>query len=271
VLFSPRVVALHLLGIAATATAIWLGLWQLDAWQAQRAAEARDLTHLAPAPLGDVIDPDDPFPVSAVGRPVRVGGHWVPESTFYVSGRQHQGRDGLWAVTPVAVCEDPAACPSSAALLVVRGWTADEHETPAPPHGPADLTGWLQPPEGSGIPDPDPGDDVIPEVRVADAIQRVDQDLYGAFLIADEATPTAALDGLAEVTPGSLPEPGSGTGLRNFLYGIQWFVFAAFAAFLWWRWVRDEIDRSRNAVDAIAADRAAATEATRGPEVPSNP
>ena len=38
--------------------------------------------------------------------------------------------------------------------------------------------------EGSGVSDPDPTDDVLPEMRVADAIQHVDQDLYGGYVIA---------------------------------------------------------------------------------------
>ena len=43
----------------------------------------------------------------------------------------------------------------------------------APPTGPVRVTGWLQPGEGSGGADPDPTDDVIPQLRVADAIQHV--------------------------------------------------------------------------------------------------
>ena len=261
-LVSPHLVLLHLLGLAATGAAVWLGLWQLDGWQAQREAAARDLSDLPAVALQQVMEPDDPFPAAAVGRPVTFTGRWLPRSTFYVSGREHDGRQGLWAVTPAAVCEDPAACASSAALLVVRGWTADRNGAPEPPRGPVKLTGWLQPPEGSGYPDPDRGDDVLPELRIADAIQRIDQDLYGAFLVAEEATPPTGLEGLAPVTPESLPEPASDTGLRNLLYGIQWFVFAAFAVFLWGRWVSDEMHRSRSAAEA-AADEAA--------EVPSEP
>ncbi len=82
-------------------------------------------------------------------------------------------------------------------------------------------------------------------MRIADAIQRVDQDLYGAFLVAERAAPGSGLAGLDPVTPASLPDPGSGEGLRNLLYGLQWFVFGAFALFVWWRWARDEVVRAR--------------------------
>jgi cytochrome oxidase assembly protein ShyY1 len=262
---APRLLPLHLLGLVATVAAVLLGLWQVEAWQAQREAEARDLTSLAPVPLVEVLDSDQPFPSAAVGRPVQVTGQWLPESSFFVTGRDLDGREGLWAITPVAVCDDPSACPSAPALLVVRGWTADADTAPEPPDGTVALTGWLQPPEGTGRPDPDPRDDLLPEVRIADAIQRVDQDLYGAYLVAESAQPAAGLAGVEAVTPESLPDPGSGAGLRNFLYGIQWFVFAGFALFIWWRWAKDEVDRSRK-VKAAAED-----EQPQSPEVPSSP
>ncbi len=86
---------------------------------------------------------------------------------------------------------------------------------------------------------------MLPEIRIADAIQRADRDLYGAYLIADQADPPAATTGLEPVTPASLPEPASGVGLRNLLYGVQWWVFAVFAVYVWWRWARDEVERAR--------------------------
>ncbi len=253
-LLAPRLLPLHLLGAAATTVAVLLGLWQLDTWGAQREQAARDLTSLPPVALDDVLDADGPFPSAGVGRPVELAGEWVPEATFYVAERELEGRDGVWAVTPVAVCEEGAACGEASALLVVRGWSADPAGAPPAPDGRAELTGWLQPPEGSGRPDLDPGDDVLPELRIADAIQRVDQDLYSAYLIAEDAEPGTGLAGLDPVTPASLPEPSGDTGLRNFLYGLQWFVFAAFALFVWWRWVRDEVDRERRARRAAAEE-----------------
>lgn len=262
-LLAPRLLPLHLLGAAATVVAVLLGLWQLDTWGAQRGQAARDLTSLPPVALGEVLDADDPFPSAGVGRPVELAGEWVPEATFYVADRELEGRDGTWAVTPVAVCEEGGPCDDSPALLVVLGWAPDPADAPAAPEGRVELTGWLQPPEGSGRPDLDPGDDVLPELRIADAIQRVDQDLYSAYLVADRARPSAATAGLEPVTPASLPEPSGDTGLRNFLYGLQWFVFAAFALFVWWRWVRDEVERERHAKQAV-------TEADR-PEEPAEP
>lgn len=244
VLAGPRLLPLHLLAVVAVTAASLLGLWQLEAWQAQRAAAARDLTSLAPVPLDDVLDADAPFPSAGVGRPVEVRGEWLPDSSFLVAGRELAGREGLWAVTALAVCDAGRDCSRAAAVLVVRGWVAAPSDVPTPPRGTAEVTGWLQPPEGSGVPDPDPGDDLLPELRIADAVQRVDQDLYGAYVVAESINPPedAALE---PVTPAELPSPDSSVGTRNLLYAVEWWVFGLFALFVWWRWCRDEVERAR--------------------------
>lgn len=242
VLFSPRMVALHLLAVVAVGAAVWLGLWQYDAWQTRRDAQATDLAHATPRPLDRVMSSDDPFPGDAIGRPVEFRGQWVPASTLLVADRLHDGDNGYWVVTPVAVC-DTSCGPDNPAMLVVRGWTGQPQLAPAAPTGDVDITGWLQPPEGSGRTDPDPDDDVLQEVRIADAIQHVDQDLYGAYVISNDATA-----GLTQVTPASLPEPETFTALRNLLYAVEWWVFGGFALFVWWRWCSDEMKAARLSV-----------------------
>lgn len=236
-LLRPRFWGAHLLALVLLGAAVWLGLWQYDAWSARRAAEATSLTEEEPKPLADVIGPDDPFPGEYVGQPVDVAGTWVPDGTVYVSGREHDGRDGFWVVTPLAV-GDTAAAP---ALLVVRGWTADAKTAPPAPTGKAEVTGWLQPAEGTGEVDGDPGDDVLPQLRIADAIQHVDQDLYGAYAVVTDVAATPASQGLQPATLDQLPEVGRFTGLRNLLYAVEWWFFGLFAAFIWWRWVREEV------------------------------
>ena len=220
--------ALVLVGIAG-----WLGYWQYDAWGARREAQARDLTQLEPEPLTDVMGSNDPFPGRDVGRPVTLSGDWL-EGGFWVADREHEGREGYWAVSPLSV---PGA--DGAAVLVVRGWSAQPDEQLLAAEGPAEVVGWLQPPEGSTAVDDDPGDDVFPEIRVADAIQRVDTDLFSAYVVADHDRTTDATDGLESADLDALPEVGRFTALRNLLYAFEWWVFGAFAAFIWWRWRRD--------------------------------
>lgn len=227
---APRYWGGHLLGLLAVGIALGLGVWQYAAWQAHREAEAVDLTGATPVPLADVIGPDDPFPADRVGQPVVLDGTWVPAGTVFVSGREVDGTEGYWVVTPLAIeGQDGSAVP------VVRGWIADPEQAPAPPIGSARLDAWLQPPEGTGEMDEDPSDDVLPQMRMADLVQRVDQDLYGAYGVAEQPE-----TGLAAATPSQLPEVGALTSIRNLLYAIEWWFFGAFAAFIWWRWVTEE-------------------------------
>jgi surfeit locus 1 family protein len=236
VLFTPRLLGAHLLVLACVGTAGWLGYWQYDAWAEHRAAERVDKTQHDPVPLAEVMGPDDPFPGEDVGQPVQVSGTWLPESTVFVSGREQGGTDGFWVVTPLTsgAADDPA-------MPIVRGWVADAEAAPAPPAGAAEVVAWLQPTEGSRQPDPDPADDVLPQVRTADLVQHVDQDLYGAYAVVDpEAAATnAGTAGLEPADLEQLPEAGRFTALRNLLYAFEWWVFGAFAAFIWWRYVRD--------------------------------
>lgn len=239
--------AVHVLAVAAVVAAGLLGRWQYDAWQAGREDRAAALVNAAPRPLGSVMTADQAFPGASIGRPVQLSGRWLPGSTVYVADRDLDGRDGVWAVTPVAVCR--SSCARAPAMLVVRGWAPSVEDVTAAPSGRVRVTGWLQPGEGSGLSDSDPGDDVIPEMRIADAIQHVDQDLYGAYVIArdvvatDPAGGTARADSgtLEPVTPASLPQATAFTSLRNFLYALEWWVFGGFAAYVWWRWCRDEL------------------------------
>lgn len=246
--------------VAAVAVAGALGAWQWQAWGAKRADAAVDLTSAAPVELADAFGPDDPFPGDLVGQPVTVTGAWVPDATLYVTGREHDGRDGVWVVTPLAVDAGEGAEGSDApAMLVVRGWApsaeAAASDDPAPT-GTAELTGWLQPPEGAtSVQDDDTSDDVLPQLRIADALQFVDRDLYGGYVVLDHGVTGATgatnasggtntgADALAPADLEQLPESSRFTAVRNLLYAIEWWVFAAFALFMWWRWLRDTLAR----------------------------
>jgi cytochrome oxidase assembly protein ShyY1 len=237
---APRYWGAHLLALLLVGAAVALGLWQYGAWHAHRDAQAVDLTDNAPKPLADVIGPDDPFPGTEVGQPVTVSGTWVPGGTVYVSGRERAGHDGYWVVTPVAV-----GGPGAPALPVVRGWVDAVDDAPPAPTGSVRLDAWLQPPEGTGQVDADPTDDVLPQLRIADLIQHVDQDLYGAYGVAERPEP-----GLARASLEQLPDVGALTSIRNLLYAIEWWFFGAFAAFIWWRWVTEATEEEAAEEDA---------------------
>jgi surfeit locus 1 family protein len=214
--------------VVAVVAAGWLGLWQYHGWQDRREAEARDLTQVAPIPLGEAIGPDDPFLAKYVGQPVEVRGTWVPDATVYISGREHDGHDGYWVVDPIQV--------GDSLLPAVRGWSATPRDVP-PPSGEANLVGWLQPSEAATETDEDPGDDVLPQLRVADLAQRFDQDLYGAYVVVREPLD----EGLVQADLKELPDASRFTAVRNLFYAVEWWFFGAFAVLVWWRWARETV------------------------------
>jgi surfeit locus 1 family protein len=224
--------------VAAVAAAVFLGLWQLHVWESARAAEARDLSSAEPMPLSKAMTGDSPFPGQYLGQPVSFSGEWLPEGTLYVADRDLHGKRGYWVMTPVLV--------GDSAMPVIRGWS--EKPTAPDPSGAVEVEGWLQASEGAGESDPDPHDDVIPEMRVASIVEHVDADLYSAYVVDRE--PTA---GLTAVTPGSVPEVSSSTSLRNLLYAFQWWVFGGFAIYIWVRWCRDVRDADRAELEPTAA------------------
>lgn len=240
-----------------------MGGWQYDAFQERRAAEQQDLTEAEPVPITDVLGPDDPFPTAGLGRPVEVRGTFLDAGTVLVSGRDGaDGEDGRWLVTPLSVgAADQPAVP------VVRGWVPADTaigDVPPPPSGEIDVLGWLQPTEAATEGDAAPDEGVVARLRVADLVQLLDgQDLYGAYVVAQEPLATDQTAGVAAASLDQLPPAGRFTGLRNILYAIEWWVFAAFAAFLWWRHVRDATAEPLDGEPAAADDPASA--------VPSKP
>lgn len=256
----------HLLGAAAVTVAVGLGTWQLDAWQAHRELAAAEVTERPVVPLDDLLTPGERFPAPDVGAPVEVAGTWQGDGTFLVSDRVVDGTSGWWVVTPLATDGGDGTL-----LPLVRGWTDSVDDVPAPPTGEASVTAWLQPGEGTGAADDDATDRVLPQVRLADVVRLLDADIYDGYAVVDhaaEATNAGTTD-LAAVTPDQVPSPGISTGLRNFLYAVEWWIFAGFAAFVWWRFVRDEVEKAR-AEDA-PADDAPAAEAAQEPALPSGP
>jgi surfeit locus 1 family protein len=240
----PRYWAIHLVALACVAAAVGLGYWQYDAWQLKRESAARDVSRIPSLPLTKVVGPDDPFPGKYVGQPVTLTGTWEPGGTIMISGRERNGVEGYWVVTPLEVG------PGTAELMVVRGWTASLTGVPEAPRGKAAFTGWLQPAEGTGAVDDDPSDDVLPQLRIADALHHVSGDLYGAYAVAQPSTDAAegtstgsntGTDGLERAELDQLPPSPRFTAIRNLFYAIEWWFFAAFAVFMWWRWLRDDV------------------------------
>ncbi|MCM0620997.1 SURF1 family protein [Nocardioides bruguierae] len=269
---APRFWGLHALGTVVVLATLALSWWQWGAFQNERTVAARDLTQAPVVPLDDVMGPDDAFPAPDVGRPVTLTGTWVPEGTVYVEGREHDGEQGYWVVTPLAVSDDGDA--DAPAMEVVRGWSPTVEGAPAAPEGTATVVGWLQPTDGTGATDPDRTDDVVPQVRIADLIQHVDQDLYSGYVVADLDATGTENDGTTDLAAADLtqlPDVSGDIGLRNLLYAVQWPAFGVFAIIVWVRLARDMLAaerRGRDEDDDSPDDRPDDGQDDGGPEAP---
>jgi surfeit locus 1 family protein len=244
-LLRPKFWPGHIAMVVCVAIAAGLGLWQLDAWHQHRADAARDLANQPAVPLARVMTGDSPFPGRAVDQQVSFSGSWLGQDTVYVSDRRREGRTGYWVVTPVLVDGTTSAMP------VVRGWSARPSAPAA--SGAVEVNGWLQATEGGDQVDDDPQDDVIPAMRVASLVEHVEEDLYSGYVLARTIS-TGSAAGVEPVTPPTSPGVSATTGLRNLLYGIEWWFFGGFALFVWVRWCRDSVAVPENSGAVRPAD-----------------
>jgi cytochrome oxidase assembly protein ShyY1 len=225
----------HAFAIAATVGCLVAGYWQFDAYRLEQAAERTDRSGAAPVPLSDVLTPDDALRGDLVGRRVLASGQYAPpDQQLLVAGREHEGRDGWWVLSPLLTDDDTA-------LLVVRGWT-DEQTPPPLPAGRVTVTASLQPGEDASAgarTTPEPGDPVVDLVRLQSLVNVLPYRLYPAYGIRADQTPPAA-DSLQQVAA-PVPEPSWTTGSRNLAYALQWWLFAAFTLFMWWRVLADRL------------------------------
>jgi cytochrome oxidase assembly protein ShyY1 len=218
---------------------VLLGRWQLHVWQDHRAQDSSSVTRQSPVALDSVLGPDDAYPDVGLGRPVVVQGAWVPGETFLVAGQRQGGATGVWVATPVLTA-------SGSELPVVRGWAASAHDVPAPPRGRASLVGLLQPSDDRGPIDDQPDDRVLPALSITSLLPLLHHDPYGGYAIATSRVvpggeTSAGMTGLRAAQPLDLPGAGASTALRNLLYALQWWVFAAFVVFMWWRWLVEDV------------------------------
>jgi surfeit locus 1 family protein len=222
---SPAGALLTLVAAGLVAAMAWLGLWQLGVYDDRQHDDAEAALDRPPLPLDDVIGPDEAFPDDGVGRRVTVAGTYVPGDQFYV--RNLDGAAHTYAVVT------PLLTASRSAVLVVRG-SADVPEAPVPA-GRIEVEGVLEPSteQGAGL----DSHRMTDGLRISALVSSMADDLYGGYVVATRSTPA---DLLQPVEPPPV-EPSRWAGIRNLLYAIQWWVFAAFVVFMWWRILSDRL------------------------------
>ncbi len=236
ILFSPRVLVLHLLAIGALVACGLLGRWQLGVFEdSGKPHAARDP---APVAVATLTQPGKHLTGDAVGRQVTAEGTYDPSRQLLVAGRD----EGLWLLTPLDLGDGTS-------IPVVRGWVprADDPAA-AVPGGRVALTGRLQPSEATDS--VRRGADRLPpgQVLTVSSAELVNLwrgvKLRDGFVVAATQTPPPAV----AARPVNVPAPTEAGGLtwRNLAYAAQWWIFGLFAVFMWWHFVRDVL-RARTA------------------------
>lgn len=136
---------LTIAAIAAIATTLRLGQWQLERGRQkdtlQAAIDQREAMEPLPAQLS-LLAPD---PSAFIHRRVVVRGTWDAQHTVFLDNRQMRGLPGFYVVTPLKLEG------TDRAVLVQRGWVPRNFEQRdrlpqvATPAGTAELTGRIAP------------------------------------------------------------------------------------------------------------------------------
>lgn len=220
-LFSPRLLGLHAFAVVAVAAMVVLGMWQLGAYGERQQNSVRERAEPPAVPIDDVLGPDAAFTAEADGRKVTVTGGYGRRQ-FLVDGDDARRP---WLVTPLRTG-------SGSSVLVVRGYA---EEAGAPPAGEVTVTGALLPTQPSQA-DPEPGDGIEPSLAIARLVAEVETDLYSGYVVLEEQQPAPST---LQPVPAPTAEPSFTAGMRNLMYALQWWAFAAFGVYMWWRIGRD--------------------------------
>lgn len=224
--------------LALAGVAVWvlvsLGLWQFDvaSTRGQDTSLDQNVT-AAPVPIDRLVKPHESFPNQHSVRSVTAHGRYEPDKQLLVPDRVLDGERGYWVLTPIKT-------DSGARLVVLRGFVTDPAEATKPGTEPVTVTGALAPGESPGPIESEPGR--IGAVDIAALVNEWPGPMYNAFVFLTDEKPSVSGSAIVKVPPPP-PSPATGFNLMNFMYGVQWWLFAAFAVYIYWRMLRDEVER----------------------------
>ncbi|MCC5574729.1 SURF1 family protein [Microtetraspora sp. AC03309] len=261
-LFSPRLVALHLLAVGVLVSFFFLGRWQLGEFEESGMPKA--VADPAPVAVTELAALGGHTESDVAGRQVTAQGTFDAQGQLLVAdreadvsapgGRVASGR-GFWILTPMRLTDGTI-------IPIVRGWVPSASDPAlAVPTGTVTVTGRLRPAEQT---DAVQRTGALPAGQVATVSTSelinlwTDGKLRSGFVVATaQDTPSGA-------TSVAVPAPTVGSGLtwRNLAYAAQWWIFAIFAVFMWFHFVRDAVRESRG--ERPASGSAGSAGGTRG-------
>ncbi len=235
----PKWIVSHLLVLLLVVTMVNLGFWQLRRLDDKKAINRRITArmHTPVAPVNQVVSPGvaGRFDRSSLGqadaaeyRRVSVTGAYRADQEVLVRSRSLNGVPGSWVLTPLVQ-------PDGTAVVVNRGWVANDGRAESVPSGakaPAGevtVTGLVQRTQARGRFGPtDPSSGRLTNLARADIgrlQQQVPERLLPLYVQLQGQAPPPATNGDA---PQRLDDPSLDEG-PHLSYAIQWFAFSALA------------------------------------------
>ena len=243
-LLRPRWIGLTVVTIAAVATCVGLGMWQLDRLEGRRAFNERYAAGLAAAPrsLEDLLDDGGPL---AYRRAIATGRYDTGHEVI-LYGRTLDGQAGNHVLTPLVLADGRA-------IVVDRGWVPFEMDEPpvaaaSPPVGEVEVKGPLFADQPGGAGEIDPNEGRVTTVSTVDleAIARgAPYEFVPWFLQLQAQSPA----GKALPATDRPPELDEGPHLS---YAFQWFAFATIAGIGYLVLARREMRSAREAQASVA-------------------
>lgn len=237
-LFSPRSLVAHVLVLAAVATMVSLGFWQLRRLDQARAHNDLLERRMADDPVeGAALRGADPERLEF--RRVVLRGQYLPDREIVHLARGYRGRSGNHVLTPLRTAD-------GLTVLVDRGWVPSQLDTPPvaeapPPSGEVEIVGQLFASQEYASFGPRDATQGRLERVLRVNLPRIEQDLP------EELRPLAPLwVQVREQTPAGgelplaaeLPELDDGPHLG---YAVQWFLFALTALVAYGLFVRHRL------------------------------
>ena len=215
---------------------VFLGRWQWHRHEARLAANALVAANYGaePVPIEQVLPtPGTSLPQQRLWTPVRVTGHYEPQSQVLIRNRPLAQVYGYEVVVPFRTT-------SGVALLVDRGWLGAGEDfvrpdtIPAPPGGEVTVVARLRPGEGTDSREPPPGQEL--RIDVARIAARAGGDVYtGGYGLLAQEQPAPA------VAPTLIPKPDDDLG-PHLSYAVQWWAGAVAAYVLLGVYARREVE-----------------------------
>jgi hypothetical protein len=236
--FTPRLLAIHALGIISVLACLALANWQWNKAQAYVPPSTTVVkTFDELSPLRDYL------PASSVGIPTSVTGTWQPNERILLFERVADGKSMVnpdpeveaiveWAVPVGYWIVDIMELADESSLGVVRGFTQTPEEI-AVATGQVTVTGVMQPSED------------VPGLKLFNNIELLTTDLivensrtiaHDGYLVASNSEA-----GLTLVKPIFTEPIVKGLNWQNVAYTFNWIFFAVIVGMMWVRVTQDEL------------------------------